>query len=145
MKPYLLAVFSIVPACTETSAILQPPPDTPYVEVSVGGAFSGGSDLRIWATDVIEESSYGPFGEHKRKPSLRPAKPGTYDAVYALVKKDLPRLNRQGRDDVCEDYGGDVIEVSPPVNGVGRVMFLCPNERMTALIGKIDDLLSEGE
>jgi hypothetical protein len=124
-------------ACAET---LPPPPaDMPMIEVQSGGAFSGGSTIRIRENDQVETSTRPPGGAVTTK--VVQGKPGVYAAALEKALATLPQLKQPSPEDLCMDYGIDSVTLIPPVGGVSGIAVACPDDDVTALMDAIIALI----
>ncbi len=127
-----VALF-FVSSCAAGDGVERPPEGTDFVKVSNGGAFSGGRETTIFfANDVALTHGESPFGE-KRRDTWVALQPGSYARLRAVAKRDLPAVARNATREVCNDYGGDLVSVSPPVGGLDRVSATCPDKGILAL------------
>ena len=133
----LSGAVALLSACVPT-----PVPDKAggVVELFSGGTFHGYRRAVIYPNDVVELTTSGPFDEGK-KTRTRQAQPGAFQALRQHIDANPIPEKALASKEVCEDYGGEIVEMTLPDRSV-KYLSSCPNKPLTTLYVEAMDVLT---
>lgn len=132
----LLVLPVLLAACVTGPS--PPPEGTPFVEVSNTGSIHGADVTRIYRGDLLYTSSFEGAPDTGRE-SWRPARPGVFDEVTALVAAKGPGVARRVREpsEVCMDAGISRVKAVPPAGRFSEVSSSCPDPVLTGFMTEV--------